>query len=116
MDKTVKGQKVIMLGDAQSYYASVEKSEHPEYHDRPLVVAGDVERRSGVVLAACPIAKSFGITTADRLGEALAKCPNPVIKRPRMQLYIDISILITNIYRSYTDLVEVFSIDEQFFD
>ncbi|MBK1678757.1 DNA polymerase IV, partial [Rhodospirillum rubrum] len=61
-----------MLVDCQSFYASVEKAEHPEYKDRPLVVAGDPERRSGIVLAACPIAKSKGITTAERLGEAVA--------------------------------------------
>lgn len=109
-------QKVIMLADCQSFYASVEKAEHPEYRDLPLVVAGDPERRSGIILAACPIAKSFGVTTAERLGDSLAKCPNLVIIRPRMQLYIDISMRITNIYQSYTDLVEPYSIDEQFLD
>ncbi|WP_169083139.1 DNA polymerase IV [Paenibacillus sp. PL91] len=108
--------KVIMLADCQSFYASVEKAEHPEYRDLPVVVAGDPERRSGIILAACPIAKSFGVTTAERLGDSLAKCPNLVIIRPRMQLYIDISMIITRIYQSYTDLVEPYSIDEQFLD
>lgn len=108
--------KVIMLADCQSFYASVEKSEHPEYRDLPLVVAGDPERRSGIILAACPIAKSFGVTTAERLGDSLAKCPNLVIIKPRMQLYIDISMTITRIYQAYTDLVEPYSIDEQFLD
>lgn len=109
-------EKVIMLADCQSFYASVEKMEYPEYRDRPLVVAGDPERRSGIILAACPIAKSFGVTTAERIGDALAKCPNLIIIKPRMQLYIDISLLITRIYQSYTDLVEPYSIDEQFID
>ncbi|KRE39789.1 DNA polymerase IV [Paenibacillus sp. Soil522] len=108
--------KVIMLVDCQSFYASVEKAEHPEYRDLPVVVAGDPERRSGIILAACPIAKSFGVTTAERLGDSLAKCPDLVIIRPRMQLYIDISMIITRIYQSYTDLVEPYSIDEQFLD
>lgn len=108
--------RVIMLADCQSFYASVEKAEHPEYKDRPLVVAGDPERRSGIVLAACPIAKARGITTAERLGEALAKCPELVVVRPRMQKYIDVSMEITDIYKSYTDLVEPYSIDEQFLD
>ena len=44
-------KRVVMLVDCQSFYASVEKAEHPEYKDRPLVVAGDPERRSGIVLA-----------------------------------------------------------------
>ncbi len=108
--------RVVMLADCQSFYASVEKADHPEYKNRPLVVAGDPERRSGIVLAACPLAKEKGITTAERLGEALAKCPDLVVIKPRMQKYIDVSMQITEIYKSYTDLVEPYSIDEQFLD
>lgn len=108
--------RIIMLGDCQSFYASVEKADHPEYKDRPLVVAGDPERRSGIVLAACPLAKAKGVATTDTLGEALAKCPDLVVIKPRMQKYIDVSMQITDIYKTYTDLVEVFSIDEQFLD
>ncbi|MUG64812.1 DNA polymerase IV [Paenibacillus sp. 7541] len=105
-----------MLADCQSFYASVEKAEHPEYQDRPLVVAGDPERRSGIVLAACPKAKEKGVKTAERLGEAMAKCPELVVIKPRMQRYIDVSMKITDIYKSFTDLVEPYSIDEQFLD
>lgn len=108
--------RVIMLADCQSFYASVEKAEHPEYRDRPLAVAGDPERRSGIILAACPTAKEYGVTTAERLGDSLAKCPDLVIVQPRMALYIDISLMITRIYQSYTDLVEPYSVDEQFLD
>lgn len=111
-----KDGRVIMLADCQSFYASVEKSAHPEYRDRPLVVAGDPARRSGIILAACPLAKSYGITTAERLGEALAKCPDVVVIRPRMAEYIRVSLHITRILQSYTDLVEPYSIDEQFLD
>ena len=110
------GQRVVMLADCQSFYASVEKAAHPEFRDRPVVVAGDPAHRSGIVLAACPIAKSFGVTTAERLGEALAKCPELVVLKPRMEEYIRVSLQITDILQSYTDLVEPYSIDEQFLD
>lgn len=109
-------KKVIFLADCQSFYASVEKMEHPEYRDKPVVVAGDPARRSGIVLAACPIAKSYGITTAERIGESIAKCPELVIIRPRMEHYLKVSMAITEIYMSFTDLVEPYSIDEQFLD
>lgn len=109
-------ERIIGLADCQSFYASVEKASHPEYRDKPLVVAGDPERRSGIILAACPIAKSYGVTTAETLREALAKCPELIIMKPRMQHYIDVSMQITKIYREYTDLVEQYSIDEQFVD
>ncbi|RXZ81520.1 DNA polymerase IV [Paenibacillaceae bacterium] len=111
-----KEQRVIFLIDCQSFYASVEKAEKPQYRDQPVVVAGDPKRRSGIVLAACPIAKSYGITTAERIGESLAKCPGLVVVKPRMQHYIDVSMQITRIYQDYTDLVELYSIDEQFLD
>lgn len=111
-----KNERIIFLADCQSFYASVEKASRLDCQHKPLAVAGDPARRSGIILAACPIAKSFGVTTAERLGEALKKCPDLVVVRPRMQYYIDVSLAISDIYRQYTDLVEVFSIDEQFLD
>ncbi|BBH20375.1 DNA polymerase IV 2 [Paenibacillus baekrokdamisoli] len=105
----------IFLIDGQSFYASVEKAAHPEYRDNPVAV-GDPTRMNGIILAACPIAKSRGVTTASRVGEALARCPELIVIRPRMQTYIQVSLLITKIFESYTDLVEPYSIDEQFLD
>ncbi len=107
---------VIFLVDMQSFYASVEKAAHPEWRDRPLIVAGDPSRRSGVVLAACPLAKRCGVVSASRLGEALKQCPDLVIARPHMQEYIRVSLHITEILERYSDLVEAYSIDEQFLD
>ncbi|MFC5449052.1 DNA polymerase IV [Paenibacillus aestuarii] len=104
-----------MLVDCQSFYASVEKAAHPELSNKPVAV-GDPARKSGIVLAACPLAKSFGVTTAMRNFEALAVCPDLTIVRPRMKTYIDVSTLITEIYETFTDLVEPWSIDEQFID
>ncbi|TCP66439.1 DNA polymerase IV [Baia soyae] len=114
--KNNHNDRIVMLADCESFYASVEKAAHPEYRDQPLVVAGDPTRRSGIILAACPLAKKYGITTAERLGVSLAKCPDLVVIRPRMQEYIRVSLQITGIYQSYTDLVEPYSIDEHFLD
>ncbi|WP_274361536.1 DNA polymerase IV [Paenibacillus thermotolerans] len=106
--------RVVMMVDMQSFYASVEKASRPEYANRPVVVAGDPKIRSGIVLAACPLAKKWGVTSAERLGEAMNKCPELVVLRPRMQTYIDVSMQITRIMERYADAVEPFSIDEQF--
>ncbi|MEB3101224.1 DNA polymerase IV [Ferviditalea candida] len=108
--------KIIFLVDMQSFYASVEKVANPQYKDRPVVVAGDPARRSGVLLAACPIAKKHGAATGMRLGEALKQCPELAVVRPRMQEYINVSIRISEILERYSDLVEPYSIDEQFVD
>ncbi|MVO99216.1 DNA polymerase IV [Paenibacillus lutrae] len=108
--------RLVLLSDCQSFYASVEKAAHPEYAEYPVIVAGDPERRAGIVLAACPMAKSWGITTAETVGTAVAKCPDVVVLKPRMQTYINCSLLITEIYEKFSDLVEPFSCDEQFID
>ncbi|WP_127586025.1 DNA polymerase IV [Paenibacillus koleovorans] len=107
--------RTIFLVDGQSFYASIEKAARPDLENKPVAV-GDPERRSGIVLAACPIAKARGVTTAERVGQSLAKCPDLVVIRPRMQTYIAVSLLITEIFESITDQVEPYSIDEQFLD
>ncbi|MBW7458973.1 DNA polymerase IV, partial [Paenibacillus sepulcri] len=109
-------ERTIFLADCRSFYASVEKADNPELIDKPVAVAGDPARRSGIILAACPLAKARGVTTAERLGDALGKCRDLVVVRPRMQHYIDVSLQITQIYETYTSLVEPYSIDEQFID
>ncbi|XID95197.1 DNA polymerase IV [Paenibacillaceae bacterium WGS1546] len=108
-------ERTIFLIDGQSFYASIEKAAYPEYRDRPVAV-GDPERKSGIVLAACPIAKKRGVTTAERVGEARAKCPDLIVIRPSMQRYITISLFLTEIFESFSDQVEPYSIDEQFVD
>ncbi len=109
-------KRIIFLADMQSFYASIEKAANPEIRNKPIVVAGDPERRSGVVLAACPIAKSYGVTTAEALWQAQQKCRHLVGVRPRMETYIEISLQITRIFEAFTDMVEPYSIDEQFLD
>lgn len=109
-------ERVIALIDMQSFYASVEKAKVPSYRDKPLVVAGDPAKRSGIILAACPLAKKFGVTTAEPLWSALQKCPDLIVVRPHMSEYIDVSMHILRILQSYTDMVESYSIDEHFAD
>ncbi|MGD8190128.1 DNA polymerase IV [Brevibacillus ginsengisoli] len=111
-----QGKRVIFLVDMQSFYASVEKAANPFIRDKPIVVAGDPERRSGVVLAACPLAKAYGVTTAEALWQAQQKCRQLVVVKPRMEMYIRVSLQITQIFEAFTDLVEPYSIDEQFLD
>lgn len=108
--------RIIFLADMQSFFASVEKAANPALRDKPIVVAGDPQRRSGVVLAACPLAKAHGVTTAEALWQAQQKCRQLVVVKPRMETYIRVSLQISRILESFTDLVEPYSIDEQFLD
>lgn len=109
-------ERIIFLVDMQSFYASIEKVVQPRFRHDPVVVAGDPKQRSGIILAACPLAKKQGIKTAEPLWQAKAKCPQLKVVKPHMALYIDVSMQITRLLEKYSDLVEVYSIDEQFVD
>lgn len=106
----------ILLVDMQAFYASIEKADNPHLQGKPIIVSGDPKVRTGVVLAACPLAKKYGVTNAERLWEAQQKCPEAIIIRPRMQRYLEVSCQITEILETFTDLVEPYSVDEQFLD
>ncbi|GAK06134.1 LOW QUALITY PROTEIN: DNA polymerase IV [Geomicrobium sp. JCM 19037] len=108
--------RVVFLIDMQSFFANMEKLSRPDLDDKPVVVAGDPKIRSGVILAACPVAKKWGVQTAEALWEAEMKCPHLVVLKPRMQLYLDVSVAIASSLEMYTDLVEPYSIDEIFVD
>jgi DNA polymerase-4 len=106
----------ILLCDMNSFYASVEQSRDPSLRGKPVIVAGNPDTRSGIVLAASKEAKAHGVKTAMVLAEALGRCPQAAVVRPHMQLYIDVSVHIMSIAQQFTDLVEVYSIDELFID
>ncbi len=117
--------QIVGLVDMQSFYASCEVASRPEFakwreqhddtSDPVLVVAGDPERRSGIILAATPPAKAAGITTAMRLGEALRMERNIVVVRPRMSFYLQTSIYINQVVKQLFPLCEQYSVDESFF-
>ena len=99
--------------DCDAFYASVEKRDNPEIRDRPVIVGG---RERGVVAAACYIARQFGIRSAMPTWQALKRCPDAVVIRPRMDHYISVSREIRKRMLALTPLVQPLSIDEAFLD
>jgi len=57
----------------------------------PSIIAGDEEKRHGVVLAKSPVAKKMGIKTAETIYSARKKCPSLEIFPPDMEYYHDMS-------------------------
>ncbi len=108
--------KVIFLADMESFYAGVEMSQNPALRGKPVAVCGDPALRHGIILAASPEAKAFGVKTGQPAWEARRMCPWVVFVHPHMQKYIDCSLHITRIFEQYTDRVLPYSIDEQFLD
>ncbi len=97
-----------------SFFASVEQRDFPEYRGIPLVVGGRSPR--SVVAAASYEARKFGVRSAMPMVVALRKCPNLIVTPHRFDVYREVSHQINNIFHEYTDLVEPLSIDEAFLD
>lgn len=108
--------RIILHSDCNNFYASVEIALNPELKGVPLAVGGDRESRHGIILAKNEIAKKFGVQTAEPIWQAQKKCPGLVIVPPHHKVYSEYSKRINEIYVSYTDLVEKFSIDESWLD
>ncbi|MBQ5819607.1 MAG: DNA polymerase IV [Clostridia bacterium] len=108
--------RVILHCDCNNFFASVESIEHPEFKTVPLAVAGDPSQRHGIILAKNELAKSFGVKTAEPIWQARQKCPDLLLVPPHHERYEEVSRRINAIYRTYTDLVEPFSVDESWLD
>ena len=104
--------RLILHSDLNNFYASVECALNPELRDVPLAVAGNPERRHGVVLAKNAIAKKAGVKTGDVIWEAEAKCPGLKIVPPHFDLYTRYSNRIFELYTRFTSQVEPFGPDE----
>lgn len=82
----------------------------------PSVVSGDPSDRRSIVTAASIPAKKMGIKTAQPVTMALRTCPNLRIVRGDWAWYRQCSDSFMDICRSYSPVLEKFSIDECFID
>lgn len=108
--------RAILHCDLNNFYASCEVLQNPSLRGKPVAVGGKEEDRHGVVVASNYEAKKFGVKCGVTTHEAKRLCKDLVICSPHFSLYNKCSRMVRKIYESYTDKVEVFSIDECFLD
>jgi DNA polymerase-4 len=106
-------RKIIHI-DMDSFFASVEQRDFPEYRGKALVVGYRGPR--SVVAAASYEARKFGVHSAMPMSIALRKCPQLIVVPHRFDVYKEVSDEIRSIFHEYTDLVEPLSLDEAFLD
>ena len=82
----------------------------------PSIIGGDEKQRHGIVLAKSPVAKKYGIVTAETLYQAKKKCPNLQIFPPNYDWYSKKSEELFKYLSQYSPLIERYSIDECFID
>lgn len=88
----------------------------PDIRLVPSVVSGDPEDRRSIITAASMPAKKLGIKTAQPVSMALRTCPSLVIVRGDWEWYRQCSEGFIRICRSYSPVLQQFSIDECFID
>lgn len=108
--------RVIFHSDLNNFFASVECTLNPSLKNYAVAVAGNPEKRTGIILAKNYLAKVFGVKTGDVIWEAKQKCPSLICVAPHYDKYNEISEKVRKIYYEYTDLVEPFGIDECWLD
>ncbi len=108
--------RVIFHSDLNNFFASVECTLNPSLKNYAVAVAGNPEKRTGIILAKNYLAKVFGVKTGDVIWEAKQKCPSLICVAPHYDKYNEISEKVRKIYYEYTDLIEPFGIDECWLD
>ncbi|MGE5808168.1 MAG: DNA polymerase IV [Nitrospirota bacterium] len=104
----------IMHIDMNAFFASVEQRADPALRGRAMAVIGSEHR--GVVLSPSYEARAFGVRTGMTYGEARTACPGLVFVPADPAKYSHACGELLQIWRDFTPLVELFSIDEAFLD
>lgn len=107
--------RVIFHIDMDAYFASIEQLTNPFLRGKPVAVSGGPTTKS--VVASCSYeAKRYGIKSGMSTSSALLLCPNLIIVPGNPEKYIETSKRIFEIIREFKEDIEIYSIDEVFFD
>ena len=109
----MRPRKILHL-DLDAFYPSVEILDNPDLAGKPVIVGG--LGRRGVVASASYEARAIGVHSALPMSIARRRCPDGIYLRPRFARYRELSRLVFEIYREWTDLVQPLSLDEAFLD
>ena len=97
-----------------AFFASVEQRADPALRDKAMAVIGSKHR--GVVLSPSYEARAFGVRTGMTYWEARRMCPEVVLVPADPSKYSRACEELLAIWKDFTPLVELFSIDEAFLD
>ncbi len=115
-------ERVVFHVDVNSAFLSWEaverlkQGEEQDLREFASAVAGDRNKRHGIILAKSTLAKQYGVKTGEPIVDALKKCPNLVMVPPRHHLYEEYSKAFTDILSEFSPCIEKCSIDEAYCD
>ena len=104
--------RAIIHMDADAFFASVEQSIDPALRDKPIVTG----KERGIIACANYQAKALGIKRGIPLFKAKRLCPELIILPNDYETYSLYSKRMFAILRTFTPIVEEYSVDEAFAD
>jgi DNA polymerase-4 len=107
--------RTILYAELPNFYASIERADHPEAIDRPVVVGGDPRKR-GLVQSASADAQARGVELEMPMLEAVRRCPEARVFRTNMPRYRDVSRQLFAWLRREFDQLEASGLGAAFFD
>lgn len=106
--------RIIFHGDMDAFFASVEELDKPWLKNQPLVVAGSSKR--GIITTANYEARKYGLHSAMPMFIAKKLCPHVVVVPVRKKVYSQYSKRVQAILSTYTEKLEMLSLDEAYLD
>lgn len=108
--------KIIAHIDMDAFFASVEQAVNPKYRGKPLIV-GSRGKKYRTVVAACSYeAKAFGVSSGMSTVEAFRLCPQAEFISADSSKYIYTSSEIFELLKTYSQKLEMASVDEFYLD
>ena len=106
-------QKYIILVDGNNFFASCEQMVNPDLKNKAVCV---LSNNDGCVIARSNEAKKMGIPMGIPYFMAKKNFSNVVYLSSNFPLYHEISSRMMQLLHNYSDIVDVYSIDEAFLD
>jgi DNA polymerase IV len=113
IDEPAGPQPVIAHIDMNSYFATCEQQDRPEWRGKPV---GVCEHLGGIIIAPSIEAKKWGIKTAMPVWEAKKLYPKIILTPTSPERYRFYTARFLKVFEDYTDRIEKYSIDEAFLD
>ncbi|MBQ4122532.1 Y-family DNA polymerase [bacterium] len=106
-------EKKIILVDGNNFFASCEQVFDASLRNKPLCI---LSNNDGCIIARSNEAKRLGIKMGMPYFMAKKEFPNAIYKSSNFTLYHEMSQRMMQLLSKYSDLIDIYSIDEAFLD
>ncbi|AHK22401.1 Y-family DNA polymerase [Candidatus Hepatoplasma crinochetorum] len=108
-------KRTILTIDVDAFFAQVEEIKNIKYKSKPIAIGKKINGR-GVVSTCNYIARKYNVYSGQPIFKAQKSCPNLILIEPNFKDYTNYSEKIFKIINSFSNILEISSIDECYLD